>query len=558
MLSRDYCDRKYQAVSDAQELFPQFLSESNDCSTDNEVILGLIGATTSSVTEEVSTKFSAKFKVPLVSYSSTASSLSDNAMHPYFMRTISPDGPLMEALIRVLQELKWSFVNVVYTDDTFGRSSYNEIRTRLVAAGICLTQGVEVSSTDTSNTAMDNLLRKLTGSESVGNIYLGASQIAESLLNRAESYSDAGKLQWIFTDSLTLSSSFTGKKYPRGVISVLPGSRKITEFEDHWIRINATTPSSENPWYKDWFMTEFDCSLPGTTNPPHNSKPPCKIPTENERRFAFVQDQFVEPAVHAVYTYANALRRAHVTKCGGVAGMCNNLKSMTTEDFYQNYLKNTDFTYSRVERVESMASAQLEPYNAPAKVKFDSHGDLTDYSFEIYSFNDYSTTGTYNLETQDYHLHLHLRCPTSPCAPCLGATSNPVSRKVFYQRDICCLVLVDLGLYMYLHGDVIMNGVYPVHMGGKEPLSCGDLYKNGAMLVEAMRWTISQANSQNLLKGVTLGGLALDDCFSSLKSIHEVTAIHRHNMPIMDSNGNDLDPDSIDGYHGGSLPHVYK
>lgn len=40
MLSRDYCDRKYQAVSDAQELFPQFLSESNDCSTDNEIILG--------------------------------------------------------------------------------------------------------------------------------------------------------------------------------------------------------------------------------------------------------------------------------------------------------------------------------------------------------------------------------------------------------------------------------------------------------------------------------------------------------------------------------------
>ena len=57
---------------------------------------GLIGATTSSVTEEVSTKFSAKFKVPLVSYSSTATGLSDNTMHPYFMRTISPDGPLME------------------------------------------------------------------------------------------------------------------------------------------------------------------------------------------------------------------------------------------------------------------------------------------------------------------------------------------------------------------------------------------------------------------------------------------------------------------------------
>lgn len=303
-----------------------------------------------------------------------------------------------QAVIKVLQELKWSFVNVVYTDDSFGRSSYNEIRSRLVAAGICLTQGIEISSTDTSTTAMDDVLRKLTGSDAVGNIYLGAAKIADSFLDRAETFSGAGKLQWVFTDSISLSSSFTGKKYPRGVISVLPGSRKITEFEDHWIRIDPTNPSNENPWYREWYMTEFDCSLPGAVNPPHNSKPACQIPIENDRRFAFVQDQFVEPAVHAVYSYANALKRAHANKCGGMAGMCALLKSMTTEDFYQNYLSKTDFKYSRKERVESLASAQLEPYNAPAKVKFDTNGDITDYSYEIYSFNDYTTSGTYKFE----------------------------------------------------------------------------------------------------------------------------------------------------------------
>jgi hypothetical protein len=112
---------------------------------------------------------------------------------------------------------------------------------------------------------------------------------------------------------------------------------------------------------------------------------------ENDRRFAFVQDQFVEPAVHAVYSYANALKRAHADKCGGMTGMCALLKSMTTEDFYLNYLSKTDFKYSKKERVESLASAQLDPYHAPAKVKFDTNGDITDYSFEIYSFNDYTT-----------------------------------------------------------------------------------------------------------------------------------------------------------------------
>lgn len=106
---------------------------------------------------------------------------------------------------------------------------------------------------------------------------------------------------------------------------------------------------------------------------------------------------------------------------------------------------------------------------------------------------------------------------------------------------------------MYIPGDVVMNGVYPVHMPGMEPLTCGMLYKNGAMLVEAMKWTIENVNNKNILNGVTLGGLALDDCFTAFKGLHEVTSVRRHGMTVKDSNGNALDPATIDGYHGGYL-----
>jgi hypothetical protein len=47
-----------------------------------------------------------------------------------------------------------------------------------------------------------------------------------------------------------------------------------------------------------------------------------------------------------------------------MTGMCALLKSMTTEDFYLNYLSKTDFKYSKKERVESLASAQLDPYHS--------------------------------------------------------------------------------------------------------------------------------------------------------------------------------------------------
>lgn len=57
---------------------------------------GLTGASTSSVTKHVNEKFATPLRVPLVSYMSTAQSLTKDMPHPKFMRTVSPDGTLMD------------------------------------------------------------------------------------------------------------------------------------------------------------------------------------------------------------------------------------------------------------------------------------------------------------------------------------------------------------------------------------------------------------------------------------------------------------------------------
>lgn len=136
-------------------------------------------------------------------------------------------------------------------------------------------------------------------------------------------------------------------------------------------------------------MTEHNCRLPGNSNPKFLGKPDCPTLSESERRNSFVQDQFVEPAVHAVYGYAYAFKKAHQDKCGGTPGVCAALSAMSTKEFYDNYLRAVDFTYTKVERVESLASVGLEPYNAPAKVKFDANGDIMNPTYDIYNFNDY-------------------------------------------------------------------------------------------------------------------------------------------------------------------------
>lgn len=494
-----------------------------------------------------------------------------------------------------MNEVNWKYVVVVYTDGTYGKEALAELRPRLVVADKCLTMAISTSSDDVSLTAMDNILSKILSTKATGVIYLGGSTVADALLKRAEGYSGAGKLQWIFTDSISLSDRFNNQKYPRGIISVLSGSRKIIEFEDHWVRIDVNSPSQENPWFQDWYMTEYDCRLPGNTNPKFTGKTPCPTLTESERRNSFVQDQFVEPAVHAVYGYAYAFKKAHQEKCGGVPGLCAALSAMTTKEFYENYLRAVDFTYTKKERVESLASVGLEPYNAPAKVKFDANGDILDPTYDVYNFNDYPGSMPFKfrrVSTIVFHIiflklmsnvlihrinnihfkiivtgfffqlgsHLNGRleifsnrirmydegrdnplspppssmCPSTGCIPCLGEpTSYP---------------------YIYQPGDIIINGVFSAHFPGTEAVRCGAFFgdsRSGTLMSEAMLYAIQQVNSKGILKNVRLGGLGFDDCMSPVLGKLLVTEVHQHRRTIVDSSKNDiLNPNTIDAYMG--------
>lgn len=181
-----------------------------------------------------------------------------------------------------------------------------------------------------------------------------------------------------------------------GLISVVPSGRKIIEFEDHWVRIDNENPSPENPWYKDTYMKSYKCRLPGVASSEFTTFCPNK--TETERRNEYVQDQYVEPAVHAVYIYARALKEAHATLCGGAPGMCQALKDLSTSDFYETYVRDINFMYGKAERIESLASFSLDPYNAAATVQFEGN-DMTNPSFEVFNFNDYPYGTSYKFQS---------------------------------------------------------------------------------------------------------------------------------------------------------------
>ncbi|XP_059178375.1 uncharacterized protein LOC131957655 [Physella acuta] len=559
MKVRNYCNNQLTAVSSIGSIFPELSDDQASCSQAQTINLGIIGASRSGDTIELA-EAAEGYKIPVVSYQATTPSLTLSGQHPNFMRTVSPDGPLMEVIVKVFKQLNWNYVAVVYDKGSYGSLGYKELHTRMVAAGICLTTAIMVDAYDSSTTT--DTLNKIIGTNATGAVYVGPYSYAISLLLQGNAMKpDAGKIQWILTEfplDYVFDSTST---YQRGVLFVSAASRYIAEFEDHWIRLNETNPSDENPWFSRWFEDSKNCKF----NPTSSSQSNCNsiyagmTATEKEllKRAKYQQDQYVEAAVMSVFTYARALRTAQKAKCPGVSGLCFALKNMTRETFYNDYLKKVNFTFTSDERVPTLASNNVPPYNAAKRLSFNSFGDISDPSYYIWNYNDIETgSGSSDFQFRRVGSHINGKldfnlnnvgmysndrmtrllplpsslCPSAGCNPCLGL---PAELKYYYEP-----------------GSVVINGIFSLHNMGLTSLTCGAMKSaNHFMYLEAMIYAIRQANANVTYSGkFKFGGLGMDDCSSSDLGQTYIAQVQRGNLKITDTTGNVLDPRTIEAY----------
>lgn len=115
-----------------------------------------------------------------------------------------------------IDRLDWRYVVVVYTSNSYGNGAYRAILPHLTNYSICLTSAISADPNDNSDATMDDILRQVMQTNTTGVIYLGNNLLISALLQRGEQYSGAGKLQWVVTDSVSLSDKFPNQKYPRG------------------------------------------------------------------------------------------------------------------------------------------------------------------------------------------------------------------------------------------------------------------------------------------------------------------------------------------------------
>lgn len=97
------------------------------CTEHARPVLGVIGPGFSYEAEQI-TPFLNLFEIPLISYSATSPKLSDKSKYEYFSRTASSDYFLTQAITDLLVHFNWTYVSVVYSDETYGRNGYQGLK----------------------------------------------------------------------------------------------------------------------------------------------------------------------------------------------------------------------------------------------------------------------------------------------------------------------------------------------------------------------------------------------------------------------------------------------
>lgn len=98
-------------------------------------VVGVVGPLYSSISVQVA-HLLRLFRMPQISYDSTSSELSDNTKYEYFLRTVPSDLLQARAIVDILRYFGWSYVSVVYSDDSYGRNGIEELSKEMEKKGI--------------------------------------------------------------------------------------------------------------------------------------------------------------------------------------------------------------------------------------------------------------------------------------------------------------------------------------------------------------------------------------------------------------------------------------
>ena len=209
------------------------------------------------------------YKLPQISYISTADVLGEKERFDYFFRTVPPDSLQSTAIADIVVYFKWTFVFALHSDDTYGNGGINALIKLLSekTPTICVAEKIPLSVQATPQDYDDelqkmskNYLKNATVAILFAHIEAanGIMAALQREYNRNNLYFK--NMTWIGTDSWGDSLKETYRSIPRAILSVLQKAKKYDSFDSYYLSLSPNN-YSRNIWFNEFWENKFGCSL---------------------------------------------------------------------------------------------------------------------------------------------------------------------------------------------------------------------------------------------------------------------------------------------------------
>ncbi len=267
---RDTCSTPGHGLDQAFH-FVQRSNSDSSCRIDSNnsdivAVSGVIGGYFSRVSIDLANLLRL-YKVPQISYISTADVLGEKSRFDYFFRTVPPDTLQSRAVADIIDRFNWTYVFALHTDDTYGNGGIEALIKLLKNKSICVAEKIPLSLTaklKDYDDAIQKMSKKYMNAPTVAVLFShieAANGIMEALQQRYERGDYIlENLTWIGTDSWGDSLKEEYRSVPGAILSILQRAERYNTFDNYYLALSPQN-NPRNIWFREFWEHEFNCSL---------------------------------------------------------------------------------------------------------------------------------------------------------------------------------------------------------------------------------------------------------------------------------------------------------
>ncbi|KAM9342128.1 metabotropic glutamate receptor 4-like [Pholidichthys leucotaenia] len=406
--------------------------------TKPERVVGVIGASASSVSIMVA-NILRLFKIPQVSYASTAPELSDNTRYDFFSRVVPPDTYQAQAMVDIVKAMCWNYVSTVASEGNYGESGVDAfIQKSREDGGLCISQSVKIPREPKAG-EFDKIIRRLSENPNARVVIIFANEDdIRRLLQAAKKANQTGHFIWVGSDSWgsKIAPILNQEEMAEGAVTILPKRQSIKGFDRYFIS-RTLENNRRNIWFAEFWENNFQCKLSRHAVKKGSGIKKCTNHERIGKDSSYEQEGKVQFVIDAVYAMAHALHNMHKDLCPGKVGLCSKMDAINGTLLLK-YIRNVNFTGI-----------------AGTPVVFNVNGDAPG-RYEIYQYQITKNTTEYKIIghwTDQLHLDINemhwpggtQEVPSSICSqPC-----RPGQRKKTVKGIPCCWHCESCDGYQY-------------------------------------------------------------------------------------------------------------